>query len=150
MPKMKRAGLGVFLSATILFAIVACTESDGPPWTDREMQEKLDYIGEVGETYALLDMCIPMIEADAEARYQLVSAIEADRYAKLLQIDTNYELKKLFRFFRERGGTSEQHLALRLHYEEASRVAEAQITSVQVCVDTITDYANTIISMRVQ
>ena len=91
-----------------------------------------------------------MLEADPEAKYELVSAIEADRYAKLVQIDTNYELKRMFSFFRERGGTSEQHLALRLRYEEARRDAEAQITSVQVCVDTITDYANTLINMRVQ
>lgn len=145
-----RKGLGAFLAVILLFALAACTEPDVPPWTESEMQERLDHFGEVGEAYALLDICIPMLEADPEAKYQLVSAIEADRYAKLLQIDTDYELKRMFRFFRERGGTSEQHLALRLRYEEARRDAEAQITSVQVCVDTITDYANTLINMRVQ
>lgn len=148
----KHKGLGIFLSAAVLFALVSCSEPEVSPWTDSEMEEHLDYFGEVGEAYALLDICMPMLESDAEAdaKYELVSAIKADRYAKLLQIDTSYELRKLFKFFRERGGSPEQHLQLRQHYDEARADAADRITSAQVCVDTIKDYANTMINMRVQ
>lgn len=134
----------------ILLALVACTEQDAEPWPESEMAEKLEFIGEIGEAYAVLDICMPMIEADTEAKYQLVSEIKADRYAKLLQIDTEREQKLTFEYFRLQGGSSEQRLALRLRYEEARREAERQITSVQVCVDTMTSYANTIINMRVR
>lgn len=139
----------VFVLAAMLLGLIACSQPDIPPWTEGEMEELLEYFGEVGEAYALVDMCIPMIEADPEAKYQLVTAIEADRYARIRQMDTDQELKKLFAYFRQRGGTSQQNIDLRLRYEEARRLAEDQISSVQVCVDTITDYANTIINMRV-
>lgn len=137
------------LSAVVLIATLACTPQEAPPWSDAEMSDLLDYFGEVGEAYAILDICIPMLEADSEAKYQLVSAIKADRYAKLLQFDTGYELKRLFDFFRQRGGTSEQNLALRQRYQDAWQQASDDITSLQVCVDTIRDYANTMINMRV-
>jgi len=148
--KHKGFRISTAITLLLLFALTGCTEPEGPPWSEREMKERLSYITEVGEAYALLDICMPMLEADPDAKYQLVSAIEPDRYAKLLQFDTDYEQKRLFEYFRERGGTAEQHLALRLRYEDARREAEGQITSVQVCVDTITDYANTLINMRVQ
>lgn len=134
----------------IAFALWACSPTQPPPWTETEMKELLEYFGEVGQAYALVDMCIPMIEADGEAKYQLVTAIKADRYAKIKQFDTQRELVNLLAHFRGRGGSTQQNLALRLHYEEAYRQAEDDISSVQVCVDTIKDYANTIINMRVQ
>lgn len=138
------------LAGAILMAALACTPQEVPPWADPEMDELLDYFGEIGEAYAVLDICMPMLEADEDAKYQLVSAIKADRYAKLLQFDTAYELKRLFGYFRKRGGTPEQNLALRLRYEEAWQQAGHDITSVEVCIITIKDYANTIINMRVQ
>lgn len=138
------------LASLIASTLWACSPTQTPPWTETEMKELLEYFGEVGEAYALVDMCIPMIEADEEAKYQLVTAIKADRYAKIRQFDTQRELRKLLEHFRERGGSSQQILALRLHYEETYRQAENDISSVQVCVDTIKDYANTIINMRVQ
>lgn len=140
----------IIVSCVMLSAAAACSDNNVPPWTDAEMQELLGYFEEIGEAYALVDICMPMLEADAEAKYQLVSAIKADRYAKLLQMDTNYELKRIIRHFRERGGTPKQNLSLRLRYEESRRDAGEAITSVQVCVDTIKDYANTIINMRVR
>lgn len=134
----------------IASALWACSPSETPPWTEAEMKELLEYFGEVGEAYALVDICIPMLEADEDARYQLLTAIKADRYAKIKQFDTQRELKKLLAHFRSQGGSSQQNLALRLHYDEAYRQAEDDISSVQVCVDTMKDYANTIINMRVQ
>lgn len=138
------------LASLIASTLWACSPTQTAPWTETEMKELLEYFGEVGEAYALVDMCIPMIEADEDAKYQLVTAIKADRYAKIRQFDTQRELTKLLAHFRGRGGSSQQNLALRLHYEEAYRQAEDDISSVQVCVDTIKDYANTIINMRVQ
>lgn len=91
----KYKGLGTFLSVAILLVLASCSEPEVPPWTDSEMEELLGYFGEIGEAYALLDICMPMLEADGEAKYELVSAIKADRYAKLLQMDSSYELKKL-------------------------------------------------------
>lgn len=130
-------------------ALYACSPAEAPPWTKSEMKELVEYFGEVAEAYALVDICIPMIEADGEAKYQLVSAIEASRYAKIRQFDTQRELTELFDYFRERGGSPQQNLTLRRHYEEAYRQAGEEISSVQVCIDTIKDYANTIINMRV-
>lgn len=142
--------LGAILLAAVLLGLVACSQDEVAPWTDKEMKELLVYFEEIGQAYALVDICIPMIEKDEEAKYQLIADIKADRYAKILQMDTERELKKLLGHFRHRGGTSEQNLALRLRYEEARREATNQISSVQVCVDTLRDYANTIINMRVR
>lgn len=133
----------------IASALWACSPPETPPWTEVEMKRLLEYFGEVGEAYALVDMCIPMIEADANAKYQLLAAIKADRYAKITQFDTQRELARLLAHFRDSGGSSHQYLTLRLHYEAAYRQAEEDISSVQVCVDTLKDYANTIINMRV-
>lgn len=137
-------------TGALLIALAACTPQEVPPWTDGEMEELLNYFGEIGEAYALLDVCMPMLEADEKAKYELIAAIKADRYAKLLQMDTDRELKELFRFFRRRGGTPEQNLSLRLRYEEAYQQTGHDITSVQVCINTIKDYANTLINMRVR
>jgi hypothetical protein len=134
----------------ILLGLVSCSQDEVAPWTDKEMKELLGYFEEIGQAYALVDICMPMIEEDEEAKYQLIADIKADRYARILQMDTERELKKLLAHFRGRGGTSKQNLSLRLRYEESRREAEMQISSVQVCVDTLKDYANTIINMRVR
>lgn len=78
-----------------------------------------------------------------------MSEIEADRYTKLLRFDTEQERERVFRFYRRRGGNDEQNAIIERTYYEAYDAALDDITSIQVCIETIKDYANTLIYMRI-
>lgn len=56
------------IALTIALLLQACAEEEIEPWGDTRFKEIVTQIGEVGESYAVLDICMPMLEADEEAK----------------------------------------------------------------------------------
>jgi hypothetical protein len=149
MVNLRKIPLARSLAALAFLSAVSCAEEPLAPWNEGENQRIKDQLAEVAEAYAILDVCIPWLEADSEAKHELIDTIKADRYAKLTSINTDKEREKIFRFYEMRGGTPDQNIAFRETYEAAYETAVLDITSTSVCVNTIKDFANTIINMRI-
>ena len=145
------AGFRTKTSAALLLLglAVACEESAPVPWPEKRFQEILTQIGEVGEAYAVIDVCMPLFKEDEEAKFALIREIEADRYTALAKFDTVKERDKVFAFYKRRGGTEEQNTRIEETYYDAYEVATEELTSLQVCHDTIAEYPNTLINMKV-
>lgn len=138
-------------SVTVAAALFlgACSDDPGP-WSEKELEETQEQMVEVAEAYAVLDICMPLIDEDYDARMELVGRIEADRYAKLKNFDTQREKDRLFDFYGRRGATEDQLAELEETYAEAYDDAVSRLTSLQVCMDTLSDFPNTIANMRVR
>ena len=128
---------------------VACSDEAPKPWNAREMNELSEQFGHIAEAYAVVDVCIPMIDADKDAKRRVISKIEVRRYSQLSQLDTEAELAKFLAHHRQTGGTDEQAAALDQVYRESHRAAAQLLTSLDGCVETVIDYANTILNTRV-
>ena len=108
-----------------------------------------EQFGHIAEAYAVVDVCIPMIDSDKDAKRSVISKIEVRHYSQLSQMDTEAELAKFIAHHRESGGTDEQAAALDQIYRESHQAAAQLLTSIDNCAETVTDYANTILSTRV-
>ena len=111
------------------------------------LSEQFDHIA---EAYAVVDVCVPMIDADKNAKYSVISKIEVRRFTKLSQLDTEAELANFFAHHQQRAGTDEQAAALDRIYRESHRAATQKLTSIDDCVETVLDYANTILNTKVR
>jgi hypothetical protein len=103
----------------------------------------------IAEAYAVVDVCIPMIDADKDAKRSVISEIEVRHYSQLSQMNTEAELARFFAHHRQSGGTDEQAAALDRIYRESHQAAAQLLTSIDGCVETVSDYANTILNTRV-
>ena len=128
----------------------ACSERAPEPWNAAEMRALSEQFGHIAEAYAVVDVCMPMIDADRDAKRSVISKIEVRRYSQLSQMDTEAELANFFAHHRQRGGTDEQVAALDQIYRESHEAAAQLLTSVDNCAETASDYANTILSTRVR
>jgi hypothetical protein len=133
------------------FAILAtaCSEQAPEPWNAREMNALSEQFGHIAEAYAVVDVCIPMIDADKDAKRSVISKIEVRHYSRLSQMNTEAELAAFIAHHRKSGGTDEQAAALDQIYRESHQAAAQLLTSIDNCVETVTDYANTILNTRV-
>jgi len=113
------------------------------------MNELSEQFGHIAEAYAVVDVCIPMIDADKEAKRRVISKIEVRHYSKLSQMNTEAELAKFLAHHRQSGGTDEQAAALDRIYRESYQAAAQLLTSLDSCVETVVDYANTILNTKV-
>jgi hypothetical protein len=129
---------------------VACSDGAPEPWSAAEMNALSKQFGHIAEAYAVVDICIPMIDADKDAKYSVISKIEVRRFSQLAQLDTEAELANFFAHHRQRGGTDEQVAALDRIYRESNEAAARQLTSIDGCVETVSDYANTILNTKVR
>ena len=109
-----------------------------------------EQFGHIAEAYAVVDVCIPMIDADKDAKRSVISKIEVRRFTQLSQFDTEAELAGFFAHHRQRAGTDEQAAALDQIYRESHRAATQKLTSIDGCVETVSDYANTILNTKVR
>jgi len=134
------------------FAILAaaCSDKAPEPWKAAEMNRLSEQFGHIAEAYAVVDTCIPMIDADKDAKRRVISKIGVRHYSKLSQLNTEAELAKFIAYNRESGGTDEQAATLERIYRESHRAATQLLTSVDNCADTVSDYANTILNTKVQ
>jgi hypothetical protein len=127
----------------------ACSEGEPEPWSAAEMSALSEQFGHIAEAYAVLDVCMPMIDADKDAKHSVISKIEVRRYSQLSHMNTEAELAKFLAHHRQRGGTDEQAAVLDRVYRESHAAAAQLLTSVDGCAETASDYANTILNTKV-
>jgi hypothetical protein len=128
----------------------ACSDTAPEPWNAAEMSALSEQFSHIAEAYAVVDICMPMIDANKDAKRSVISKIEVRRYSQLSQMDTEAELANFFAHHRQRGGTDEQAAALDRIYRESHEAAAQLLTSVDGCVETASDYANTILNTKVR
>jgi len=129
-------------------AAAACSEQAPKPWSSAEMSALSEQFAHIAEAYAVVDVCVPMIAADKDAKYTVISKIDVRHFSQLAQMDTEAELARLIAHHRERGGTDEQAAELDRIYREAHEEATRHLTSIDNCVETVCDYANTILNTK--
>ena len=134
----------------LVILAAACSESAPEPWSATEMSALSEQFSHIAEAYAVVDVCMPMIDANKDAKRSVISKIEVRRYSQLSQMDTEAELANFFAHHRQRGGTDEQAAALDRIYRESHEAAAQLLTSVDGCVETASDYANTILNTKVR
>ncbi len=113
----------------------------------RALSEKFSHIA---EAYAIVDVCMPMVDANKDAKRSVISKIEIRHYSQLSQMDTEAELANFFAYHRQSGGTDEQAATLERIYRESHQAAARLLTSLDGCVETASDYANTILNTKVR
>ncbi len=129
---------------------VACSESAPEPWSVAEMSALSEKFSHIAEAYAIVDVCMPMIDANKDAKRSVISKITIRHYSQLSQMDTEAELAGFFAYHRQRGGTDEQAAALDRIYRKSYRAAARKLTSIDDCAETVSDYANTILYTKVR
>jgi len=127
----------------------ACSDRAPEPWNAAEMSALSEQFRHIAEAYAVVDICMPMIDANKDAKRNIISKIEVRRYSQLSQMNTEAELAKFFAHHRQRGGTDEQAASLDRVYRESHGAAAQLLTSVDGCTETASDYANTILNTKV-
>ena len=134
----------------LVILAAACSDREPEPWSAAEMRALSEQFAHIAEAYAVVDICMPMIAADKDAKRSVISEIEVRHYSQLSQMDTEIELAKFFAHHRQSGGTDEQAAALDRIYRESHEAAAQLLTSVEYCAETASDYANTIINTKVR
>ena len=129
---------------------IACSESGPEPWSAAEMRALSEKFSHIAEAYAVVDVCMPMIDANKDAKRSVISKIEIRHYSQLSRMDTESELASFFAYHRQTGGTDEQTAELDRIYRESHQAAARLLTSLDGCVETATDYANTILNTKVR
>jgi hypothetical protein len=129
---------------------IACSEGAPEPWSAAEMSVLSEQFGHIAEAYAIVDVCMPMIDANKGAKRSVISKIDVRHYSQLSQMDTETELARFFAQHRRSGGTDEQAAALDRVYRESHESAAQLLTSVDGCAETVSDYANTILNTKVR
>jgi len=141
----------MFRSATLCWLVIvalACSDSGPEPWSAAEMSALSEQFSHIAEAYAVVDVCMPMIDADKDAKFSVISKIEVRRFSQLTQLDTEAELENFFAHHRQRAGTDKQVAALDRIYRKSNEAAARQLTSLDNCVETVLDYANTILNTK--
>ena len=71
-------------------AILAAACSDGAPepWSAAKMGALSEQFGHIAEAYAVVDVCMPMIDADKNAKRSVISKIEVRHFTQLSRFDT--------------------------------------------------------------
>jgi hypothetical protein len=128
---------------------VACSDGAPEPWSAAEMRTLSEQFSHIAEAYAVVDVCMPMIDVNKDAKRSVISKIEVHRYSQLSRMDTEAELAKFFAYHRQRGGSDEQAAALDRIYRESHEAAARLLTSVDSCTEAASDYANTILNTKV-
>jgi hypothetical protein len=140
-------------SATLCWLAIlaaACSESAPEPWSAAEMNTLSEKFSHIAEAYAVVDICMPMIDANKDAKRSVISKIEIRHYSQLSRMDTEAELANFFAFHRQSGGTDEQAATLERIYRESHQAAARLLTSLDGCVEAASDYANTILNTKVR
>ncbi len=144
MPMMR-----AFALCVLAFSLPGCSDDKLQPWNPAELTALTEEFTHIAEAYAVVDLCMPMIDADRDAKYRVISAIEVQRYTQLVNMDTEAELTRFLAHHQRRGGTKEQYEIIDRAYRAAHAEAAKGLGSVEICVETVSDYANTILNTNV-
>ncbi len=139
----------IALCCGIAILATACSEKAPKPWSKAEMNALSDQFSHIAEAYAVVDVCMPMIDADPETKRAVIAKIEVSRYSQISSINTQTEVAKFLAYHRRTGGTDAQAAALEWVYQDSYRTAAQGLKSIENCAETVTDYANTILQTRV-
>jgi hypothetical protein len=134
--------------ATILATLSACGQEQPQPWNKAEMATRAETFGHIGEAYAVLDVCVPLVALDQDARFALTEKIGARSYSRLAGMDTTRELARFVAVHASQGGTPAQHAQLRAVYRDAHGRASKLVDTVAACVETLGEWANTLLHTR--
>ncbi len=128
----------------------SCAWEEPRPWTAADLSALTEEFVHIAEAYAVVDVCMPMLDADRDAKFRVVSEIDIRHYTQLLKIQTESELINFFSHHRQRGGTEEQYESIDHAYRSAHADAASRLGSVEICIETVSDYANTILRTNVR
>jgi hypothetical protein len=126
-------------------AFLGCSPDEPVAWTPAQMSNLLEQYGHIAEAYAVVDLCMPMIESDRDSNHALTSMIGSRNYTRLLAMDTDAELERFFAYHKSLGGSAEQRANLEQAYRDAYQAAFPHLRALDTCVETVSDYANTIL-----
>ena len=112
------------------------------------MSRRLEEFDHIALAYAVVDRCMPMIDADQDAKHSLHSKVGVRSYSKLKRIDTEAEFGRFVAYHRSHGGSPAQHAQLEQAYRASYEQAQPHLGTLDVCLETVADYANTILNTR--
>ena len=127
---------------------LGCSPDPVAMWTPVEMSQRVEEFVHFAEAYAVVDLCMPAIDADQDAKHGLLSKIGVRSYSSLQGIDTEVELGRFLAYHRSLGGSQEQHAQLEQAYRSAYGEAQPHLRSLDTCLETVSDYANTILNTK--
>lgn len=143
-----------FLKSTMvlifLSALITGCEPKPEEWDEDTFYKYYDIMTGMGTAYAVHDICMPMLEADEEARKQVTQEINPKRWAELLVFDTAQKYEEAIVFLNEIGGEEGQIAYLEEAYQTSYDAAVDEIHSATQCVQTLIDYHNTILNTGVR
>ncbi|TNE56744.1 MAG: hypothetical protein EP340_10870 [Alphaproteobacteria bacterium] len=119
-------------------------------WDEDTFYKYYDIMTNMGTAYAVHDVCMPMLEDDAEARKRLTQEINPQRWAELLELDTAEKYAEAIDYLSQIGGDNGQIAYLEEAYQTSYDAAVDQIYTADQCVDTLIDYHNTILNTGVR
>ncbi len=136
--------------AVLGFAFLApgCSPDATAIWNPEEMNRRVEEFVHIAEAYAVVDLCMPMIDAEQDTKHSLLSKIGVRSYSSLKGMDTEIELGRFLAHHQSLGGSHEQHAQLEQAYREAYGEAQPHLRSLDICLETVADYANTILSTK--
>ena len=129
----------------VCMVFLGCSPDEPEVWNPAQMSHLLEQYGHIAEAYAVVDLCMPMIESDRDADRALTSMIGIRNYTRLLAMDTDVELERFFVHHKSLGGSTEQYTNLEQAYRDAYQAALPHLRDLDTCVETVSDYANTIL-----
>lgn len=130
--------------------INGCGDGGAAPWTDKDLEKFSDQMSNAGKAFAVADICMPLIDGDAETRTRVILEISAKRYTQLLDIDTENRFEDMMAFYEDAGGNEEELGALRISFEDTYEETLEDLTSISVCEETVVNFYNTIINAKVR
>ncbi len=140
--------------AVVLFALYgglsACSQGTSTPWTNKDLEKFSDQMSNAGKAFAVADVCMPLIDSDADTRTRVILEISAKRYTQLLEIDAEDRLEDMIAFYKNAGGTEEELATLEASYQDTYDETLADLTSIGVCEETVVNFHNTIINAKVR
>lgn len=147
---MSRSHFAALCASGCAAFAAACSDDTRRPWTAGELNALTEQFSHIAEAYAVVDVCIPLVAADADAKHRVISKIGVRHYSQLSELDTEAELAKFIAHHRENAGSTEQVAALDRSYRDAHAAAASQLRATRSCEETIADYVNTILNTRVE
>ncbi len=127
---------------------MGCGPEADPTWNQREIGRRVEEFGHIAEAYAVVDSCVPMIDADPDAKHTLVSSVGVRSFSSLKRINTEAELGRFLAHHQSQGGSPEQHAQLERAYRAAYEKAQPQLSSLDSCLETVQDFVNTILHTK--
>ncbi|TNE41350.1 MAG: hypothetical protein EP347_02175 [Alphaproteobacteria bacterium] len=138
------------LALVFLSGLVAGCEPKPEEWDEDTFYKYYDVMTNMGTAFAVHDICMPMLDADDEARKRLTQEINPQRWAELLEFDTAEKYAEAVDYLNEIGGEEGQIAYLEEAYQTSYDAAVEQIYTADQCVDTLIDYHNTILNTGVR